>query len=50
MARQVAKISGDPVLYERGAFHVGYMYCHVPLCDKCLLNEVCGKHVFFELK
>ncbi len=50
LARQVAKVSGDPVLYERGAFHIGYMYCHVPLCDKCPLNDVCGRYVFFEVK
>ena len=50
LARQVAKASGDPVLYERGAFHIGREYCHVPLCDRCPLNDVCNRYVFFEVK
>ncbi len=39
----VARLSGDPILYERGAFDIGYKYCSKNRCSECPLHEKCVK-------
>jgi hypothetical protein len=40
LVRGVARLSGDPILYERGAFHIGYHYCRRG-CVDCPVSGVC---------
>jgi len=39
IVRGVARLSGDPILYEKGAFHIGYN-CRLG-CNDCPLEDVC---------
>lgn len=50
LVRAVAKLSLDPVLYERGAFYIGYRYCSKMDCDNCPIKDVCKKFVQIVLK
>jgi len=40
IVRAVAKLSLDPILYERGSFYIGYRYCSKQKCDECPINNV----------
>jgi len=50
LVRYVGKISGDPVLYERGAHEIGYRYCRALRCDECALRGVCRRYTFVIVK
>jgi hypothetical protein len=50
LVRYVGKISGDPVLFERGAYDIGVRYCRELKCEQCPLRDVCRCHVFIKLK
>ncbi|MCI4446619.1 MAG: hypothetical protein JHC20_01690 [Pyrobaculum sp.] len=50
LVRYVGKISGDPVLFERGAYDIGVRYCRELKCEQCPLRDVCRRHVFIKLK
>lgn len=50
LVRHVGKVSGDSVLYERGAYHVGVNYCRDLKCDICPLRDVCRRYTFIRLK
>jgi len=43
IVRAVAKLSLDPILYERGAFTIGYRYCSKGDCENCPIRDVCKK-------
>ncbi len=43
IVRTVARLSLDPMLYERGAFTIGYRYCMRGNCDECPIRTVCKK-------
>lgn len=48
--RRVAKFSRDPILYERGAFDIGYKYCSKSRCEECVLSRVCEKYLNISIK
>ncbi len=50
IVRSVAKLSLDPILYERGAFDIGYRYCSKDKCDECPINDVCLKYLNIKIK
>ncbi|ACB39001.1 hypothetical protein [Pyrobaculum neutrophilum] len=50
LVRYVGKISGDPVLYERGAYDIGARYCRDLKCDSCPIRDVCRRYTFIKLK
>ncbi len=43
IVRAVARLSLDPILYERGAFTIGYRYCAGERCGECPIRDVCKK-------
>ncbi len=50
LIRHVAKISEDPVLYERGAYDIGVKYCRDLKCSQCPIRDVCRQHGFIKVK
>ncbi len=50
LVRSVAHISGDPVAYERGAYHIGKNYCARLKCDECPIRNVCRRYIFVDVK
>lgn len=50
LIRHVGKISGDPILYERGAYDIGVKYCKELKCDTCPLRDMCKRYIFIKLK
>ncbi|MEZ0248442.1 MAG: hypothetical protein ABWJ97_04145 [Thermoproteus sp.] len=50
LVRSVAYLSGDPVSYERGAYHIGKNYCAKLKCDQCPIRDVCKKYIFIQVK
>ncbi|AAL63032.1 hypothetical protein [Pyrobaculum aerophilum] len=50
LVRYVGKISGDPIVYERGAYDIGYRYCRDLKCEACPINDVCKRYTFIKLK
>ncbi len=50
LVRSVAYLSGDPIAYERGAYHVGRNYCARLKCDECPIRDVCKKYIFINIK
>lgn len=50
LVRHVAKISGDPVLYERGAYDIGVKYCKDLKCEACPIRDVCKRFIFIRLR
>lgn len=50
IVRSVAKLSQDPILYERGSFYIGYKYCSKLNCSECPINEVCLKYTNIVIK
>jgi hypothetical protein len=50
LVRYVGKISGDPLLYERGAYDIGINYCRDLKCDVCPIRDVCRRYTFVRLK
>lgn len=50
LVRHVGKISGDPVLYERGAHDIGVKYCRDLRCEICPIRDVCRKYLFIKIK
>ncbi|AET33665.1 hypothetical protein [Pyrobaculum ferrireducens] len=50
LVRHVGKISGDPLLYERGAYDIGINYCRDLKCDICPIKDVCRRYTFVRLK
>ncbi len=50
IVRSVAKLSLDPILYERGSFTIGYRYCSKNMCDNCPIRDVCIKYLNIKVK
>lgn len=50
LVRHVGKISGDPVLYERGAYDIGVKYCKDLKCEACPIRDVCRRYEFIVIK
>ncbi|MEM1902565.1 MAG: hypothetical protein QXW44_02685 [Pyrobaculum sp.] len=50
LVRYVGKVSGDPVLYERGAYDIGVNYCKELKCDVCPIKDVCRRYIFIKLR
>jgi hypothetical protein len=50
LVRHVGKISGDPVLFERGAYDIGSKYCKDLRCEECPLKDICRRHTFIKVK
>ncbi|BDR91400.1 hypothetical protein [Vulcanisaeta souniana] len=50
LVRAVGKLSGDPIIYERGAFRIGHEYCSRLKCSECPLNKVCMKLTWVNIK
>ncbi len=50
IVRAVAKLSLDPILYERGAFYIGYRYCSKLNCEECPIKDVCKKFIQLTVK
>lgn len=50
IVRNVAKLSTDPILYERGAFNIGYRYCSKNNCNECPINDICKKFTHIIVK
>jgi len=50
IVRSVAKLSLDPILYERGAFDIGYRYCSKNKCEECPISNVCLKYLNIRIK
>jgi len=50
LVRHVGKISGEPVLFERGAYDIGARYCKDLRCEACPLRDVCKRYAFIKLK
>jgi len=50
IVRSVAKLSLDPILYERGAFDIGYRYCSKNKCEECPISNICLKYLNIKIK
>jgi len=50
LVRYVGKVSGDPVLFERGAYDIGIKYCKELKCDVCPIRDVCKRYTFVRVK
>ena len=50
LVRHVGKVSGDPVLFERGAYDIGIKYCKELKCDICPIRDVCKRYTFVRVK
>ncbi|WP_069806524.1 hypothetical protein [Vulcanisaeta thermophila] len=50
IVRSTARLSSDPILFERGAFRIGHDYCVKLKCDECPLNRYCMKITWVVMK
>ncbi|MGC8582844.1 MAG: hypothetical protein ACP5I3_04360 [Thermoproteus sp.] len=50
LVRTIAYLSGDPIAFERGAYHIGKNYCARLRCEECPIRNVCKKYIFIEVK
>ncbi len=50
IVRSVAKLSLDPILYERGSFTIGYRYCSKNKCEECPIKDICMKYLNIRVK
>jgi len=50
VVRAVARASEDPILYERGAFYIGYRYCGSLNCEACPIRDICRRYTWVKIK
>ncbi len=50
IVRATGRLSGDPIVFERGAFKIGKEYCSKLKCDECPLKEVCVGFTWVKVK